>query len=112
MNIERGTISGWKDDKGFGFITPKSGGKTIFFHINNYSKIHKRPLKNLEVKYSISIDQQGRKNAIEVCPTRGHKNNRRELSQKFISIILFGAFSTVLFYLYSSKLGLCHSCGK
>ena len=103
MNIERGRISGWKDEKGFGFITPKSGGKTIFFHINNYSKTHKRPLKNLEVKYSISIDQQGRKNAIEVRPTKGHKNNRRELSQKFISIILFGTFSTILFYLYSSN---------
>lgn len=104
MNMERGTISGWKDEKGFGFIAPKSGGKTIFFHINNYSKTHKRPLKNLEVQYSISIDQQGRKKAIEVCPIKGHKNNGRELTQKFNSIILFGAFSIVLFYLYSSNL--------
>jgi len=104
MNMKYGTISGWKDEKGFGFITPKSGGKTIFFHINNYSKTHKRPLKNLEVQYYISIDQQGRKKAIEVCPTKGHKNNGRELTQKINSIILFGAFSIVLIYLYSSNL--------
>lgn len=102
--MKRGTISDWKDEKGFGFITPKSGGKTIFFHINNYSKTHKRPLKNLEVQYSISMDQQGRQKAIEVSPTKGHKNNARELTQKFISIALFGAFSVGLYYLYSSNL--------
>lgn len=104
MNIESGKISDWKEEKGFGFIAPKSGGKTIFFHINNYSRSHKRPLKNLEVQYSISTDQRGRKCAMEVCPIKGHKNNGRELTQKFISIVLFGIFSAVLFFLYSSNL--------
>ncbi len=49
MNIENGIITDWNEEKGFGFISPNAGGKTIFFHINDYSHRHKRPLRNPEV---------------------------------------------------------------
>ncbi|MBI5550860.1 MAG: cold shock and DUF1294 domain-containing protein [Desulfobacterales bacterium] len=103
MNLQSGTISKWEEDKGFGFITPKSGGKTIFFHINDYSRFHKRPLIGLEVQYFASSDNKGRKCAIDVCPLKGHKNNRRAVFQKVFSTILLCVFACILYYLNISK---------
>ena len=77
MNMQSGTISNWNEDKGFGFITPKSGGKSLFFHINDFSHRHKRPWEDLEVQYFISTDNKGRRCAIDVVPLKGHKNNGR-----------------------------------
>ncbi len=104
MNMEIGVISNWNEEKAFGFIIPKSGGKSLFFHINDYSRRHKLPLKNLEVEFSISTDQKGRRCAIAVTPLKGHKNNGRELRQKLFSLVLFSAFSFVLYYLFESRL--------
>lgn len=66
MKIQSGTIANWKEEKGFGFITPQSGGKAIFAHITNYSKKHKTPVKGLKVHYAISTDPKGRKSAVDV----------------------------------------------
>ncbi|MCP3891670.1 MAG: DUF1294 domain-containing protein [Desulfobulbaceae bacterium] len=102
--MQSGTISNWNDKKGFGFIIPKSGGKTIFTHINDYSRSHKPPMKGLEVNYFISTDPKGRKCAVEVRPLKGHKNNGRELKQKAFSIVLLSSFACLLFFLLKENL--------
>jgi len=55
INMQIGTILNWNEEKGFGFITPKSGDKNIFAHINDYSRLHKHPFKGLEVQYILSV---------------------------------------------------------
>ena len=75
----------------------------MFFHINDYSNRHKRPIQNLKVQYYTSTDQKNRVCAVDVVPLIGHKNNGRELRQKFFSLFLFSIFSFVLFYLFDSK---------
>lgn len=104
MNVLRGTIANWNEEKGFGFITPKSGGKTIFAHINDYSRRHKKPIKGLDVQYWMSTDQKGRKCAVGVCPLKGHKKNSRAIKQKLLSIGLFIGFSYILLFLFNLKL--------
>ncbi|MGE4561088.1 MAG: DUF1294 domain-containing protein [Desulfobulbus sp.] len=102
MNDASGTVVRWDEQKGFGFIEPDSGGRPIFFHINDYSRGYKRPVINLKVNFIQSTDQKGRSCAREVMPVKGHKNNGRELRQKFFSTGLFAFFSLVLFYLFWS----------
>ena len=102
--MKYGTISNWKEEKGFGFIAPESGENTIFFHINNYSNYHKRPVINLKVQYFTSTDRQGRACAVNVTPVSGHRNNGREIRQKIFSLVLFSGFSAMLYYLYSMYL--------
>lgn len=104
MNTQIGTISNWNEEKGFGFIYPKSGGKEIFVHISDYSRAHKKPCKGLEVEYLVSKDQKGRRCAAEVRPLNGHKKNSREIRQKILSILIFAGFAFVIYILFYSRL--------
>ncbi len=61
----KGKIISWNDDKGFGFISPGSGGKQVFVHIKAFNKQNCRPRINQLVTYSISIDKQGRPCAVK-----------------------------------------------
>lgn len=56
----RGKITTWKDDRGFGFITPIRGGEHVFVHISAFSNRHRRPICNEFVTYEAVSDNQGR----------------------------------------------------
>jgi len=56
----KGKITSWKEEKGFGFITPNSGGKQIFVHIKAFNTRKKTPAINQIVTFTVSTDKQGR----------------------------------------------------
>lgn len=60
----KGTIASWNEGKGYGFISPISGGKQMFVHINAFSNRGRRPEIGQVVTYSICADKQGRPCAI------------------------------------------------
>jgi len=56
----QGKITDWKDDKGFGFITPNGGGPRVFIHIKSFSNRQRRPVGNEFVTYELIADARGR----------------------------------------------------
>lgn len=56
----QGRITSWKDDKGFGFITPNGGGERVFVHISSFSNRKRRPEANEVVTYELKVDAKGR----------------------------------------------------
>ena len=62
----RGKLTKWKDDRGFGFITPIRGGPQVFVHIKAFSNQHRRPTGNEFVTYETVCDDTGRLRAEHV----------------------------------------------
>lgn len=63
----QGKITKWKDDKGFGFITPNGGGELLFVHIKSFSNRQRRPIGNEIVTYEVFSDERGRTRADHVA---------------------------------------------
>lgn len=56
----KGQITEWQDDRGFGFITPISGGDRVFVHIKSFTNQYRRPIGNELVIYELKADSRGR----------------------------------------------------
>ncbi|NOQ78845.1 MAG: DUF1294 domain-containing protein [Gammaproteobacteria bacterium] len=92
---QKGKITNWNDDKGFGFITPVGDGKQIFIHVKAFKNRNTRPEINQIVTYDISKDNQGRvcaENAsrLEDKSTKRSKNNISATS--VIIVFVFAIF--------------------
>lgn len=61
-----GRLTQWNDAKGYGFITPLSGGPRIFVHISQFQQRNRRPSLDGPLTYVIGHDEQGRLCAKEV----------------------------------------------
>ncbi|MBU1986746.1 MAG: cold shock domain-containing protein, partial [Proteobacteria bacterium] len=63
----QGKITNWKDDRGFGFISPNNGDShQVFVHIKSFANQQKRPIGNEIVTYTLKTDAKGRSQAVNV----------------------------------------------
>ena len=65
-----GRISSWKDEQGFGFITPNGGGPAVFVHIKSFSSRGSRPANDMFVTYELGTNDKGQPRAGQVAFVR------------------------------------------
>jgi uncharacterized membrane protein YsdA (DUF1294 family)/cold shock CspA family protein len=66
----QGRITTWKDNEGFGFITPNGGGPTVFVHIKSFTDRGTRPAGNEIVTYHLTTNEKGQPRAESVAFVR------------------------------------------
>ena len=84
----KGKIASWNDDKGYGFITPLTGGKQVFIHVKSFSNRNRRPEINEVVTYAIAKDKQGRPCAANAT-LAGDMRKEKTAQQSSTPAILF-----------------------
>jgi cold shock CspA family protein len=62
----QGRVAEWKDERGFGFITPNGGGARVFLHISALFDRGRRPSVGALVTYEIVSAADGRVRAQDV----------------------------------------------
>ena len=61
----RGVLKTWKEDRGFGFITPDNGGRDVFIHISAIGdEAERRPEPGDIIQYQIVRDKHRKFRAI------------------------------------------------
>lgn len=60
----RGTLTFWKDDRGFGFIEPEDQSRRVFLHISAVRSPERRPQEGDVILYQLSTDQDGKLRAL------------------------------------------------
>jgi cold shock CspA family protein len=83
---QQGKLTQWNAAKGYGFITPSSGGSRIFVHISQFQQRNRRPILNDLLLYVIGCDEQGRLRAKEV--RYQNRTHRQPVRRKSVSSAL------------------------
>jgi uncharacterized membrane protein YsdA (DUF1294 family)/cold shock CspA family protein len=91
----QGKISTWKDDQGFGFITPNGGGPSVFIHIKSFASQGHRPAGNEIVTYDLAMNAKGQPRAENVAYVRNrrlHQASSRGGTSSVVAAIAFLGF--------------------
>lgn len=92
----KGTITTWNDERGFGFITPSTGGKQVFVHIKSFGNRNRRPVINQVVTYALSSDGKGRPCAINATLAADRLPGKVRRSNDSLSIIVAAFFFSIV----------------
>ena len=62
----QGRLEKWKDDSGYGFVTPNGGGVRAFVHISNFENRQRRPKEGDIINYVVEQDASKRVRAAHI----------------------------------------------
>lgn len=88
----KGKLTNWKDEKGFGFITPTNGGRQVFVHIKSFVQRQRRPIGNERLTYELKTGPDGREQAENVLFHGETMPPAPSVSGNSFPVIFAGAF--------------------
>lgn len=100
----QGKITNWKDDHGFGFVTPNGGGEKAFVHIKAFSTRSRRPIEGDLITYELATDEKRRFQAENIRFTGKRATSTTSHEKK--------PFATLFTILFCSFLALAVLAGK
>ena len=92
----KGKITTWNDEKGYGFITPSTGGKQVFVHVKAFGNRNRRPEINQLVTYALSSDGKGRPCATKATLAGDRLTERVERSNDSLSVFVAVFFLVIV----------------
>ncbi|MEP0912409.1 cold shock domain-containing protein [Leptolyngbya sp. GB1-A1] len=101
--LQKGQLTTWKDDRGFGFIKPDNGGKEVFLHINALKGSGRRPKVGDTILYEQVAESDGKIRAARAFiqgvvsqPLATKRKNRKGgLLETIASVIILAAITLV-----------------
>lgn len=99
----KGKVTNWKDDQGFGFVTPNGGGQKAYVHIKSFFNSHHRPTDGDVISYELATDAQGRFFAKDIRYAKGTLSSTNSKKTNAFGTIFFVLFT--LLFICSALLG-------
>lgn len=100
-----GRITTWKDEQGFGFITPNGGGPTVFVHISAFDGQRGRPAGNEIVTYELTANERGQPRAGKVAFYRaGAARRQATTGRPARALLACGFFAALALFVAVSRL--------
>ena len=96
----QGRITGWKDDQGFGFVTPNGGGTRAFVHIKAFQRSANRPQDGDLITYELSTDTKGRSTAMNILfalVPQPVQQKKITWAGSILALIFYGFLCTLVF---------------
>ncbi|KGF72579.1 DNA-binding protein [Neosynechococcus sphagnicola sy1] len=101
--LQKGQLTTWKDDRGFGFIKPDNGVKEVFLHISALKGASLRPKVGDTILYEKVAEPDGKIRAARASikgvvpqplPTK-RKNRKGSLLETFVGVVILAAIALI-----------------
>lgn len=115
-----GTLRTWHDDRGFGFIAPRDGGRELFVHISAFPRDGSRPTIGETLHYELGTGKDGKPQAIKVYrvalgrPAQypkadGRRAQRRSPVAAVVALLVVGVMAAGGYSAYGPREGRPHA---